>query len=198
VFPPAIPAGLPVSLLERRPDIGAAEQLLIAANADVGAAKALFFPAINLTGLVGTISGDVTSLLGGAGGLWTVGAGLVQPVFNAGRLKRNLEAVRASYDEAVAAYQQSALNGYREVADALITIQKLANRRAEQEKSVALLTDAADLSRSRYDTGLASYIEILTADEQLYERQLLLAQTEGAELRARADLYRALGGGWQP
>jgi multidrug efflux system outer membrane protein len=195
---PAIPAGLPVSLLERRPDIGEAEQLLVAANADIGAAKALFFPAINLTGFLGGVSGDLVSLLGGAGGVWTLGAGLVQPVFNAGRLKRNLEAAQATYDEALARYQQSALNGYREVADALITIQKLAGRRLEQEKSVALLTDAADLSRARYDSGLASYIEILTADERLFEQQLLLAATEGAELRARTDLYRALGGGWQP
>jgi multidrug efflux system outer membrane protein len=195
---PSIPAGLPAALLERRPDVVQAEQLLVAANADVGVARALFFPTISLTGFLGGVSGDVVSLLGGTGGGWSLTAGLLQPVFNAGRLRRNLEAARASFEEAVALYQQSALNGYREVANALVTIQKLSSRRVEQEQGVALLVDAADLSRSRYDAGLASYIEILTADERLFEQQLRLAETQGAELRSRTELYRALGGGWQP
>ncbi len=195
-LPPAIPAGLPTTLLERRPDVVAAEQMLVAANADVGAAKALFFPMISLTGFLGGISGDLTTFLGGEGAVWSVGAGLLQPVFQAGRIRRNYEAAQAQYVGAVAEYQKAALNGYREVANALITIQKLAEVRVELEAAVSVLQDAADLSRSRYDTGLASYIEILLADQTLFRQQLLLAQTRGAELRARAELYRTLGGGW--
>jgi len=197
-LPPAIPVGLPASLLERRPDVVQAEQLLVAANADVGVAKALFFPTISLTGFLGGISGDLASLLGGSGAVWEVSPGLLQPVFNAGRLRRNVEAARAGFDEALAEYQKAALNGYREVANALVTMQKLAEVRAQRELAVMALTDASDLSRSRFDSGLASYIEILTADQGLFDEQLRLAQTRGAEFRARAELYRALGGGWRP
>src|SRR5262245_11419922 len=196
--PAPIPPGLPTSLIERRPDIVEAEQRLVAANADIGAAKALFFPRISLTGFLGGVSGDLVSFLGGDGGVWSFGAGLLQPIYQGGRLKRNVEAAQAVFDSAVAEYQKSALNGYREVANSLITIQKLGEIRVQRETGVTALQDAADLARSRYDSGLASYIEILTADQELFQRQLLLAQTRGAELRARAELYRALGGGWQP
>jgi multidrug efflux system outer membrane protein len=196
--PPLIPPGLPASLLERRPDVVEAEQLLVAANANVGAAKALFFPAIGLTGFAGAISGSLFSLLGAPGAVWQAAPTLLQPVFTGGRLRGNLEAARASYDEAVAQYQKAALNGYTEVANALVTIQKLAEVYTEQQMGVASLQNASDLSRTRYNNGLASYIEILTADQDLFEQQRFLAQTGGSELRARAELYRALGGGWQP
>ena len=198
LLPPPVPPGLPATLLERRPDVVEAEQVLVAANADIGAAKALFFPSISLTGFLGGISGDLTSFLGGQGGVWSLGAGLVQPLFQGGRIRRNLEAAQARFEIALAEYRKAALNSYREVADALVTIQKLAAIRAERQIAVTALIDAADLSRSRYDAGLASYIEILTADEQLFDEQLILAQIRGSELRARAELYRALGGGWQP
>ena len=198
IAPPLIPPGLPAALLERRPDVVEAEQLLAAANANVGAAKALFFPAISLTTFLGGISGSLATLLGGSGVAWQAAPSLLQPVFNGGRLRSNLEATRASYDEAVAEYQKAALNGYREVANALVTVQKLAEVYTEQEVGVTALRNAANLSRARYNTGLASYIEILTADQDLFEQQLQLAQTGGSELRARAELYRALGGGWQP
>ncbi|HET6955229.1 MAG TPA: TolC family protein, partial [Vicinamibacterales bacterium] len=157
-----------------------------------------FYPTISLTGFLGGVSGDLTSFLGGDGGVWSVGAGLLQPIFQGGRLRNNLAAMRARYDEALAMYQKAALNGYREVADSLVTIQKLALARTERQVGVDVLKDAADLARARYDSGLASYIEILTADETLFQQQLLVAQTIGAEMRARAGLYRALGGGWQP
>jgi multidrug efflux system outer membrane protein len=196
-LPPAIPPGLPASLIERRPDIQEAEQFLVAANADIGAAKALFFPTISLTGFLGGISGDLTKFLGGDGAVWSIGAGLLQPIFNGKRIRRNYEAVQAQFTAAVAQYQKSALNGYREVANALVTIQKLAEVRVQRQAGVVALRDASDLSRARYDSGLASYIEILTADQDLFQQELLLAQTHGAELRARAELYRALGGGWQ-
>jgi len=195
--PPPIPPGLPASLIERRPDVLEAEQFLVAANADIGAAKALFFPTISLTGFLGGVSGDLTRFLGGEGAVWSVGAGLLQPVFQAGRLRRNLEATQAAFDAAVAAYRRAALNGYREVSNSLITIQKLGEIRIEREAGVTALQDASDLARSRYESGLASYLEILTADQDLFQQQLLLAQTRGAELRARAELYRSLGGGWQ-
>jgi multidrug efflux system outer membrane protein len=158
----------------------------------------LFFPTISLTGFLGGVSGDVTRFLGGDGAVWSVGPGLFQPVFQAGRLRRNLEAMRARFDAALAEYQSAALNGYREVANALVTIQKLAETRVQRQIGVTVLRDASDLARARYDSGLASYIEILTADQDLFQQQLLLAQTRGAEFRARAELYRTLGGGWQP
>ena len=151
----------------------------------------------SLTSFGGGIPGDLSTALGGTGALWSIGAGLLQPVYNAGRNKRNLEATQARFNVALAQYQKAALNGYREVADALVTIQKLAEVRVQRQEGVTVLLDASDLARSRYDSGLASYIEILTADQDLFQQQLLLAQARGAELRARAELYRALGGGWQ-
>ena len=196
-LPPQIPPGVPAALLERRPDVAEAEQFLVAANADIGAAKALFYPAISLTGFLGGISGDLTAFMGGSGALWSVGAGLLQPIYNGGRLRRNAEVAQAQFDQALAMYQKAALNGYREVANSLVSIQKLAEERVQHEVGVTVLVDAADLARARYDSGLASYIEILTADQDLFEQQLRLAQTRGEEFRARAELYRALGGGWQ-
>ena len=197
-LPPSIPPGLPASLLERRPDVLQAEQELVAANADVGAAKALFFPTISLTGFLGGVSGDLSQFLGGNGAVWSLSPGLFQPIFQAGRIRRNLEAQQARFEGALAGYRKAALNGYREVSDSLVTIQKLAEQRVHRLEGVGALQDASTLARERYDSGLASYLEILNADEQLFDQQLLLAQTLGAELRARAGLYRSLGGGWQP
>jgi len=172
--------------------------VLVAANADIGVAKSLFYPTISLTGFLGGVSGDLTTFLGGSGALWSLSPGLFQPIFQAGRIRRNLEAAQARFDAALAEYQKAALNGYREVANSLVTIQKLAEQRVERQVGVTVLQDAADLARSRYDSGLANYIEILTADQELFQQQLLLAQIRGAEFRARAELYRTLGGGWQP
>jgi multidrug efflux system outer membrane protein len=130
--------------------------------------------------------------------VWSAGPSVLQPLFRGGRLRSNLEAAQATFDEAMAQYRRAALNAYREVANAIVTIDTLANVRVERETAVAALEDAADLSRARYDAGLASYLEILTADQDLFREQVLLAQARGAELQARAELYRALGGGWQP
>ena len=195
--PPTVPVGVPATLLERRPDVLQSERLLVAANADVGAAKALFYPTISLTGSFGAISGDFGKLLQGDSLIWSVGGGLLQPIFNGKRIRRNYEATQARFDQAVAEYQQSALNAYREVADALITIQKLAEVRKEQEAGVGALRDASQLSRDRYETGLSTYLEVLVADQQLFQLELQLAQTRGGQLRVIAQLYRALGGGWQ-
>jgi multidrug efflux system outer membrane protein len=196
-LPPSPPAGIPAALLERRPDVVAAEELLVASNANVGAAKALFFPTISLTGLLGTLSGDFSNLLKTDSNVWSVSPGLFQPIFQGGRIKRNYEAARARYEQALAQYRKAALDGYREVADSLITLQKLGVQRTELARGVEALRDAAKLSRQRYDTGLSSYLEVLIADQYLFDQEILLAQTQGAELRAFVQLYRALGGGWQ-
>jgi multidrug efflux system outer membrane protein len=195
--PPAIPAGLPTSLLERRPDVLGAEQLLVAANANVGAAKALFFPTISLTGILGTISGDFSNLLKADSNVWQVTPSLFTPIFQGGRVRRNYEASKARYEQALATYRKAALNGYREVADALVGVQKLGEARLELEDGVDALRDASKLARSRYDNGLSNYLEILIADQYLFDQELALAQVRGDEMRAFVDLYRALGGGWQ-
>jgi len=197
-IPPQVPAGLPAQLLERRPDVLQAEQLLVAANANIGVAKALFYPTISLTGSLGTVSSSLSNFMTGDSLVWSFGAGLFQPIFNGGRIKQNYEVAKARYDQALAQYQRSALNAYREVADSLITIQKLAERRVELESGVEALRDAVQLSRARYDTGLSSYLEVLIADQQLFSQELQLAQVRGSQLRAVTQLYRALGGGWQP
>jgi outer membrane protein, multidrug efflux system len=196
--PPVIPAGLPAQLIERRPDVVQAEQLLVASNADIGAARALFYPTISLTGSLGTVSSSLSDFLSADSAVWSFGAGLFQPIFNGGRIKRNYEAAKARYDLALTQYQKAALSGYREVADSLVTIQKLAARRVEIEGGVEALRDATQLARSRYDTGLSSYLEVLIADQQLFSQEIQLAQVRGSQLRAVAQLYRALGGGWQP
>ena len=130
---PQVPSGLPAQLLERRPDVRQAEQVLVASNANIGVAKALFYPTISLTGSLGTVSSSLSDFMSGDSLVWSFGAGLFQPIFNGGRIRRNYEAAKARFDQALAQYQRSALNAYREVADALVTIQKLAERRVEIE-----------------------------------------------------------------
>lgn len=196
--PPAVPAGLPAQLLERRPDVVQAEQLLVAANANIGVAKALFYPTISLTGSLGTVSSSLSDFMSGDSLVWSFGAGLFQPIFNGGRIRQNYDAAVARYDFALAQYQKAALNGYREVADSLVTIRKLAEQRTEIEAGVVALRDAQQLARARYDTGLSSYLEVLIADQQAFSQELQLAQVRGSQFRAVAQLYRALGGGWQP
>jgi multidrug efflux system outer membrane protein len=195
--PPEVPVGLPAALLERRPDVLAAEELLVAANANVGAAKALFFPTISLTGILGTISGDFSNLLKADANVWQVSPSLFAPIFQGGRIRRNYDAAKARFEQAAAQYEKAALNSYREVANALVSVKKLGEARLELEDGVEALTDAAALARSRYDTGLANYLEILNADQQLFDQEIQLAQTRGEEMRAFVELYRALGGGWQ-
>ena len=196
--PPQVPAGLPASLLERRPDVMAAEQLLVAANANVGAAKALFYPTLSLTGSAGAVSSGFTNFLTPESMIWSLAAGLFQPLYNGGRIRQNYEASQARFDQALAQYQRAALNSYREVADALVSIEKYGVQRAEYETGVEALRDATQLSRARYDTGLSSYLEVLIADQQLFQQELRLAEARGEQWRALALLYRALGGGWQP
>jgi multidrug efflux system outer membrane protein len=195
--PPAIPAGLPSALLERRPDVQSAEQLLVAANADVGAAKALFFPTFSLDAAVGGFTHNISNIDKRAA-VWAVSGGFLQPIFQGWRLFWNYEATIARFDQSLAQYEKAAQNGFREVADALVTIEKLRDVRVEQQTEVSALQDASSLARLRYDTGLANYLEVLIADQDLFAAELELARTRGAQLNAVVQLYRALGGGWQP
>jgi len=197
-YPPAIPAGLPAALLERRPDVQSAEQLLLAANANIGAAKALFFPNFSLSAALGSTSHDLSNIADKRAAIWSVTGGLLQPIFQGWRLFWNYEGTKARFDQALAQYEKAAQNGFREVADSLVTIDKLREVRVEHEESVRALQEAARLSRLRYDTGLANYLEVLIADQQLFDQELLLARTRGDQLNAVVQLYRALGGGWQP
>jgi multidrug efflux system outer membrane protein len=196
-YPPSIPAGLPAALLERRPDVKGAEDLLLAANADIGAAKALFFPNFSLTAALGSASHELSNLADRRAAIWSVAGGILQPVFQGWRIFYNYEATKARFDQALAQYQKAAQNSFREVSDALVSVEKLKDIRAELETSVQSLGNAARLSRLRYDTGLANYLEILIADQQLFDQELLLARSRGGQLTAVVQLYRALGGGWQ-
>ena len=196
-YPPSIPAGLPSALLERRPDVKGAEDLLVAANANIGAAKALFFPNFSLTAALGSASRDLANIADSRAAIWSVAGGVLQPVFQGWRIFWNYEAAKFRFEQAVAQYQKSAQNAFRDVADALVTIEKLKGVRAEQEEGVRALQDATRLSRLRYDTGLANYLEILIADQQLFDQELLLARTRGAQVNGVVQLYRVLGGGWQ-
>jgi multidrug efflux system outer membrane protein len=195
--PPNIPPGLPSALLERRPDIKAAEDLLVSANADVGAAKALFFPNFSLTSEFGGASHDLSKIADRRALIGSLTGGLLQPIFQGWRITSNYEAVKARFEQAVAQYQRSAQNGFREVADALVSIEKLEGVRLELEVGVRALQDATSLARLRYDTGLANYLEILIADQQLFDQELLLARARGGQLNSVVQLYRTLGGGWQ-
>ncbi|HUO51543.1 MAG TPA: efflux transporter outer membrane subunit [Gemmatimonadaceae bacterium] len=193
---PAIPVGLPSQLLERRPDVMAAEDQLISANADVGVAKANFFPQISLTGLFGVASatlgdlGSTNALIASAGGT------LLQPIFTGGRIKQSYALALARRDEAVAQYLKAAQNAFRESSDALIGVQRAGEVRFFAEQQAAALKEGARLARVRYDGGLSNYLEVLDADRRYYQAQNELARAMGTQADAYVELYRALGGGW--
>jgi multidrug efflux system outer membrane protein len=171
--------------------------LLVSANADVGAAKALFFPNFSLTTVFGGASHDLSNIADRRALIGSVTGGLLQPIFQGWRITSNYEAAKARFEQAVAQYQRSAQNGFREVADSLVTIEKLEGVRVELEVGVRALQDATNLARLRYDTGLANYLEILIADQELFNQELALARARGGQLNAVVQLYRTLGGGWQ-
>jgi outer membrane protein, multidrug efflux system len=196
-YPPAVPAGLPAALLERRPDVQSAEQLLVAANANIGAAKALFFPSFSLDGALGSLSHEFSNIADKRAAIWSISGGFLQPVFQGWRLFWNYEATIARFDQTVAQYEKAVQNGFRDVADALVTIDKLKQLRVEQEAQVMALGNSSRLSRRRYDVGLSNYLEILIADQDLFDAEIELARTRGAQLNSIVQLYRALGGGWQ-
>jgi multidrug efflux system outer membrane protein len=196
-YPPTIPTGLPSALLERRPDVQSAEQLLVASNANIGAAKALFFPNFSLSASAGSVSHEFSNIADKRAAIWSVSGGFFQAIFQGWRLLSNYEATLARFDQAIAQYEKAAQNGFREVADALVTIDKLKDERAEKEAQVAALQNSSRLSRLRYDAGFSNYLEVLIADQDLFDAEIELARTRGAQLNGVVQLYRALGGGWQ-
>jgi multidrug efflux system outer membrane protein len=195
--PPDVPAGLPSALLERRPDIAAAEQQLVAANAQIGVARAAYFPTISLTGSGGMESTSLAGLFSGTNAVWTATAGLTQPLFTAGRTRSNVAIAEARRDEAVLSYQQTIRQAFREVSDALVGYRKLREFREQQRLLLASADDARRLADVRYRGGATSYLEVLDADTRRFNAQLGLADAQFQELSALVEIYRALGGGWQ-
>ena len=193
---PAVPAGLPSALLERRPDLRQAEQQLVAANARIGVAKAEFFPKLSLTSLFGTASPEVSALTGGTATIWAVAGMFSGPLFNAGRTLGTYRASIAQWEQARLQYEQAVLTALREVSDALTALAKLTDAEAGQDTAVGALADAVDHATDRYRQGLASYYEVLEAQQQLYPAQTTLAQIRQDRLLAHVRLYKALGGGW--
>jgi NodT family efflux transporter outer membrane factor (OMF) lipoprotein len=194
--PPAVPAGLPSSLLERRPDIRQAEQELIAATAQIGAAKAEYFPRISLTGFFGAESRALSDVLSAPARTWSAGVGAAAPIFNAGRTRGNVELAEAVAREAVVNYERTIYVALREVADALAAYRKTAEQRGEQERLVDALRQSAGLSTQRYQGGLDNYLQVLDAQRNLFQGELDLTRLRREELGAIVQLYRALGGGW--
>jgi multidrug efflux system outer membrane protein len=196
ILPPQVPPGLPSDLLQRRPDLLEAEQHLIAANATVGVAMANFFPTISLTGSYGGISPEVSTLLT-AGKTWSIAAGLTGPLFHGGQIKNQYDARVAQWEQAKLQYEQSVTSAFAEVSSALVAHEKLGEAEQLQVKTVSANESAVRLSNERYLAGLASYLDVLQAQQQLYPAEQLLAVTRFTRLANFASLYKALGGGWQ-
>jgi len=196
VVVPSVPAGLPSTLLERRPDLRQAEQALVSANARIGVAKADFFPRLSLTALLGTASPEVSALTSGSATIWAVAGALSGPLLNAGRTLNNYRATTAQSDQARLLYEQTVLLALREVSDALTAMARLSAAETAQDMAVKALGEAVDHAMDRYRQGLANYFEVLEAQQQLYPAQNTLAQIRQNRLAAYAQLYRALGGGW--
>jgi len=195
--PPEVPAGLPSALLDRRPDIRAAEQGLIAANANIGVAKAAYFPQISLTGLIGGQSSRLANLFSGPNGAWTFIPQITQPIFAGGRIKSGVRLSEAERERAEIAYRKSIQTAFAEVSDALIAHQRTRESRVEQEKLVSALQDRKRLAYVRYRGGVDTQLNALDADRDLFEAELTLAQVRYAELVSMVQLYKALGGGWE-
>ena len=192
-----VPAGLPSALLERRPDIRQAEEQLVAANAQIGVAKADYFPQISLTASGGYQSSALTGLFSGPAGLWTFGGSAIQPVFEGGRIRNRVRFAQARTDEATLVYQQTVQQAFRDVSDALVGYRKSQEFRIQQEQLTHSAEEATKLSNMRYKGGATSYLEVLDSDTRYFSAQLNLAQADLNELRAFVGLYSALGGGWE-
>jgi outer membrane protein, multidrug efflux system len=194
---PEVPLGLPSALLERRPDIRQAEQNLIAANAQIGVARAAYFPQISLTGTAGYESTKLTNLFQGPAGLWTLTGALTQPIFEGGRLKSGVRLAEAQHEQLLLTYQQTIQGAFRDVSDALVAYRKYREFRIQQQMLVESAQDAARLSQVRFKAGTTDYLEVLTNETNSFAAELTLAQAQGNELTALVQLYLALGGGWQ-
>jgi outer membrane protein, multidrug efflux system len=199
-LPPDVPPGLSSSLLERRPDIRQAEQLLIAANAQIGVAKAQFFPQISLTGSGGGAFGRsslFSSMMSSQAAVWAYGATVSQPIFTGGALRGNLHVAEAQHEQALTSYKEAIQYAFRDVSDALIGYQKFHEVRVAQEQTVADLAESVRISIMRYRGGTTTYLEVLDGQRSLFEAEITLAQARGAEYQSLVQLYKALGGGWK-
>jgi multidrug efflux system outer membrane protein len=194
---PEVPAGLPSTLIERRPDIQAAEQILVSANANIGVAKAAYFPRITLTGDLGTQSTSLSSLFSGSRRIWSFVPQLTQPIFTAGRIPSQVEFAEAQQRSALAQYEKSIQSGFRDVSDALVQYQRIREIRGQRELLVTALQDRKRLAYKRYQGGFDTMLNALNADQELFEAELSLAEARRDELLSVVLLYRALGGGWQ-
>jgi multidrug efflux system outer membrane protein len=194
---PTVPAGLPSALLERRPDIRQSEQELIAANAEIGVAKAAYFPDISLTGTAGFQSDALARLFSGPAGLWNFGPALTQPIFTAGKIHSNVKLAEAQQQQALLTYQQTIQQAFRDVSDSLIAYQKDREYREQQELLTASAEDATRLADIRYKNGVASYLEVLTNDTNYFSAELTVTQARSNELNDLVHIYNALGGGWE-
>lgn len=194
---PEVPPGLPSTLLQRRPDILQAEQGLVAANARIGSAKAALFPTISLTGSFGSLSGSVSTLFTGPAQTWSAGVNLVQPLLDAQRNLYRVDLADARKAEAIAVYEKAVRNGFREVADALVARQKLAEVERAQTELVRAQQRAEEIATARYKVGYSSYFDVINADRDLFNAKLALSSARFNSQLALVQLYRALGGGWQ-
>lgn len=193
---PGVPAGLPSELLARRPDVLQAEQNLVAANALIGAARALYFPQISLTGLLGSSSTQLSRLFSGPANTWAFAGALTQPIFSAGNIAGQVEQAKARQQQALYTYQKAVQSAFQEVSDALLGVGKSRERLVAQERQVDALSTYAKLARQRYEGGYTSYMEVLDAERSLFSAQLAYTQTRGNEYTSLVTLYKALGGGW--
>jgi multidrug efflux system outer membrane protein len=196
-LPPEVPAGLPSALLERRPDVRQAEQLLRSANAQVGVAKSDFFPQLDLTGLLGRVSPSLSTFTDGTWNAWGLGGTLTGPIFQGGRISAEYRQAKAAWEQAKHQYQQTALNALQEVSDALISRQKFAEVRRQQASAVAAYREAFRVATQRFTAGRASYYEVLQAQQQIFPAETALTRAELSQLLTVVQLYKALGGGWQ-
>jgi NodT family efflux transporter outer membrane factor (OMF) lipoprotein len=196
-FPPDVPAGMPSALLERRPDIRAAEQQLIAANAEIGVARAAYFPQLNLSGSLGGASTQLTSLFSGPASTWNLTPQVTQPIFTAGRLKSTVKLAEADHQLTLAQYEQTIQTAFTEVSNSLIAHQRVRESRQQQEALVVALEDRLRLAYIRYRGGVDTQLNALDADRDLFQARLDLAQLRLQEILSVVQLYKALGGGWQ-
>lgn len=196
-MPPEVPPGLPSALMERRPDIRAAEQNLIAANAEIGVAKAAYFPQISLTGFLGGQGTQLSSLFSGPSGVWNFTPQVTQPIFTAGRLKSNVRLQEAFRDSALIQYEKAIQTAFTEVSNSLIAHQRVRESRVQQELLVAALQDRTRLAYVRYRGGVDTLLNALDADRDLFQAELTLSQIRLNELNSVVQLYKTLGGGWQ-
>jgi len=194
---PEVPAGLPSSLLQRRPDVRRAEENLVAANANVGVAKAAFFPQISLTGAFGAQSTSITSFLDGPATIWSVGGQAVQPLFQGGRIKSNYRRAWAQRDEAELTYKQIVLQAFGDVANSLVGYSQSRQYRMKIEEQTKTYQEMARLANVRFQGGVTSFLEVQYYEQQYFLSGLNLSQAWYSELQNYVQLYQALGGGWE-